>query len=84
MEMDYRTNKGHRKMVTIVAGLALGLLSAGAFIAQAKDKNKDDGHHHHQIMWVNHMSLLSGDVSGDHLVRFHYLGSRWRSHGPWR
>ncbi len=61
MEMDYRTNKGHRKMVTIVAGLALGLLSAGTFIAQAKDK--DDGHHHHQITWVNHMSLLPGDVS---------------------
>ena len=37
MKMDYRTDKGHRKMVAIVAGLTLGMLSGGVLIAQAKD-----------------------------------------------
>ena len=64
MKIDYRTDKGHRKMVAVVAGLTLGLLSGSVFIAQAKDKSKDsDDGHHHQIMWVNHMSLLPGDES---------------------
>lgn len=64
MKIDYRTDKGHRKMVAIVAALTLGLLSGNVLIAQAKDKDKDSkGGHHHQIMWVNHMSLLPGDES---------------------